>query len=69
MDQLDGGVAVAGDIDRIASRFEPAGEEIGDSFFILDYENSHIVECTQNWPLMNADKRGLKTKAVFVSGQ
>ncbi len=49
VDQLNGGVgAVIGDIDRIASAFEAPGEEIGNSFFVLDDENSHIVECTRS---------------------
>jgi hypothetical protein len=46
VDQFNGGGTVIGDVDRIASAFEAPGEEIGDSFFVLDDENSHIVECT-----------------------
>ena len=41
MDQLHGSVAITGHIDRVTGAFQAAGEEVLDSLFVLDDQDSH----------------------------
>ena len=41
MNQIDGGGAVAGDIDGVARAFQTTGQEVLNAFFVLDNQYSH----------------------------
>ncbi|MCU1239233.1 MAG: hypothetical protein JWP63_7200, partial [Candidatus Solibacter sp.] len=43
VDQIERGGAGEGGVDRVSGAFQPATEKIGNAFFVLDHENSHLL--------------------------
>ena len=48
VNQIERGAAGQSGIDGVSGAFQPAAQKIGDAFFVLDHENSHLLTAYRN---------------------